>query len=153
EIALHLANLRAGHRFDADRGERYPSERLGMTCRQAYGTVDYTGYLHLGLPEGYGEGAAEALADHLSKGKKSRTEGLGAGDVERAFVEWLSLLRHLIHAPDLPSFPRWEELRSDARKLVGRYPRQSEALQHLPKISPHLLHTPVEHRFTLKPPR
>ena len=102
DLIVHLANLRAGHRFELDdslAADDAGSERLAMACRQAYGPVDYEGYLRLGVPVGYGEGAAEAVQAWLRGDAAFPPKGaadfeFGPGDVERAYVEWLSLLRH-----------------------------------------------------------
>ncbi|MFT5470647.1 MAG: superfamily II DNA/RNA helicase [Verrucomicrobiales bacterium] len=59
EFVVHLANIRAGHRFEAI--AEGGSDRLALTCRQTFGPVDYPGYLRLGLPTGYGSGAAEVI--------------------------------------------------------------------------------------------
>jgi hypothetical protein len=39
------------------------------------------------------------------------------GDIERAIMEWRSLLRHITAAPDL-DWPRWRELKEAATRLV-----------------------------------
>ncbi|MDP4940291.1 MAG: hypothetical protein NWR21_13345, partial [Verrucomicrobiales bacterium] len=71
------------------------------------------------------------------------TLDFGTGDVERAYVEWLSLLRHVRNAPDL-DHPRWMELkvaaRSELRRHEGRTP-----LASLPELSPVLLQKPPQH--------
>ncbi|MEM7012770.1 MAG: DEAD/DEAH box helicase, partial [Verrucomicrobiota bacterium] len=120
ELVIHLANIRAGHRFE--RVAEGGSGRLALVCRQTFGPVDYPGYLRLGLPVGYGDGAAEVielrLAGEAIKQHDPDNE-LGEGDVERAQVEWLSLLRHIRHAPDV-DHDRWMELKSAAaERLVG----------------------------------
>lgn len=141
EAVVHLANLRAGNRFDLDSVPRAEalvdsigSERLAAACRQAYGPVDYEGYLHLGLPVQYGENAAELIAMML-EGKlhhlfaKTSEISFGSGDVERAYVEWLSLLRHIRFAPDL-DFPRWLEMKEQATVVLARRDRRSPLLSH-----------------------
>ena len=136
ELVLHLANLRGGHRFELDTvvgGDRLlesiGSERLATASRQAYGSLDYDGYLQFGLPPGYGEGAAEVIAvmlnGHLGQllGKSAQLK-FGSGDVERCYVEWLSLLRHIEHAPNLEN-KRWKELKAAAFKELKRHDRRS----------------------------
>ena len=94
EMIWHLANLRGGYRFEEATGG---SEVLASACRSCFGPVSYEGYLELGLPIGYGHGAAEVLQAHL-EGKDLRSSNLnhwGKGDVERILSEWLSLLRHI----------------------------------------------------------
>jgi hypothetical protein len=41
------------------------------------------------------------------------------GDIERAILEWESLLRHILHAAD-PLFPRWNELQAAARQFLDK---------------------------------
>ena len=92
ELIWHLANLRASHRFelgDAGNDGGNGSERLAAACRGAYGPVDHEGYLRLGLPVGYGEGAAEAVEAWCRGGMNAVRQAaddleVGPGDVERA---------------------------------------------------------------------
>jgi hypothetical protein len=68
------------------------------------------------LCPGFGEGTWEALEIYNNEGLKSlqkETESLRRGDLERAILEWKSLLRHILHAAN-PSTPRWEEFQSCA---------------------------------------
>ncbi len=114
ELIFHLANLRGGHRFqDRKASTLGGSERMTAACLQAYGAASYEGYLDMGLPVGYGEGAAEAIQDLIHRRQRRRDltgEHLGAGDFERALVEWLSLLRQIKYALDL-DWDRWLEFR------------------------------------------
>jgi len=159
EIVLHLANLRAGHRFELDAvpdAERLVdsvgSERLAAACRQAYGPVDFEGYLRLGLPPHYGEGAAELIV-HLLEGALPRLLGrlgqadFGPGDVERAYVEWLSLLRHLRHAPEIDD-SRWRELKAAAAAESDRRDRSSP-LASLPGLPATVLQRSPRHGLRL----
>ena len=41
------------------------------------------------------------------------------GNIERAILEWKSLLRHILHAAD-PVFPRWNELQAAARQVLDK---------------------------------
>ena len=155
EIILHLANLRAGHRFELDTVphadrivDSIGSERLAAACRQAHGPVDHEGYLRLGLPIQYGEGAAEVIALMLDGGLhkllgKGATLEFGPGDVERAFVEWLSLLRHLHHAPDLDD-ERWMALKAAAGFELKRRDRRSP-LMSLPSLPATVLQKAPQH--------
>lgn len=157
ELAAHLANLRAGFRFAEEQSERWPSERLGFVCRQTYGPVDFPGYLHLGLPETYGDGAAEVVEAALAGQAPAKRAGslalpFGHGDVERATLEWFSLLRHVHHAPAL-EWPRWLQLQGAAGALLARHGRLHASLAPIPEIDPHLLNREIRHRFTLKPRR
>lgn len=152
ELAFHLANVRAGHRFESDTQVSGASERLGAICRQTYGPVDYEGYLRLGLPVGFGEGAAEVVEVALEKGRAWRAETtreLGQGDVERAVVEWLSLLRHIKNAPVL-DWARWIELKEVAVSLLAKHAKDLQQSAELAMIEPHILHRKVQHRISLK---
>jgi hypothetical protein len=120
ELVFDLANIRAGPRFadeDAPMGGR-----LGILCQRVYGRADYPGYLTMGVPVHYGAGASEVVrelvADPRSKHKLTN-ELLRHGDIERALVEWRSLLRHIVLAPAYP-LSRWTELKVAARQLVDR---------------------------------
>jgi hypothetical protein len=155
DLVLHLANLRAGHRFELDTvpgAERLihsiGSDRLASSCRQAYGVVDFEGYLQLGLPPNYGESAAEVISV-LLEGKLKQLIGkqpaldFGPGDVERAYIEWLSLLRHLRQAPNLDD-PRWTELKAAASEELSRHEGRTP-LAMLPELSVTLLQKPPQH--------
>lgn len=114
EIIKHLANIRGGPRFsDFSDG---PSLRLAATSRDLFGHVDYEGYLTAGLCPGFGEGTCEALELFRSGGMRAldkETDAIRRGDIERATLEWKSLLRHILHASD-PGSPRWSQLQSAA---------------------------------------
>ncbi len=134
ELVDHLANLRGGYRFESARQrDGGGSERLAYVCRRTFGTADFPGYLELGLPPGYGEGTAEAIDDwqnhpvaqSRSKQQTDATETtFGSGDVERAYIEWLSLLRHIRHAPCIAN-PRWQELQLAAADRLKKHRQQS----------------------------
>ncbi len=155
ELIWHLANLRAGHRFEThELSDDGGSERLAAVCRQAYGPVDFEGYLHLGLPVGYGESASEAvqtmmegrLASLFSQAKNPEL-AFGPGDVERAAIEWLSFLRHIRSAPDLPSNARWQELKDAAADELKKHEKMSPA-RDLPLIQASLLQRTPQHRLS-----
>ena len=120
DIVTHLANLRGGPRFmDFADG---PSHRLSAVAREIYGHIDHEGYLEGGLCPGFGEGTCEALSLHRSGGMRAlekETDSIRRGDIERAILEWKSLLRHLLHAED-PLFPRWNELQAAARQALEK---------------------------------
>lgn len=122
DIIAHLANLRGGPRFmDFADG---PSHRLAAVSREIYGHVDHEGYLDGGLCPGFGEGTCEALSMHRSGGMRAlekETDAIRRGDIERATLEWRSLLRHILHAAD-PLFPRWLEFQSAARQFLEKPP-------------------------------
>src|SRR6266704_80441 len=120
ELVFDLANIRAGPRFadeDAPMGGR-----LGILCQRIYGRADYPGYLSMGVPVQYGAGASEVVralvADPRSKHKLT-SELLRHGDIERALVEWRSILRHIVVAPAYP-LSRWTELKAAAEELVDK---------------------------------
>jgi hypothetical protein len=120
ELVFDLANIRAGPRFA---GEEAPiGGRLGILCQRIYGRADYPGYLNMGVPVHYGAGASEVMralvADPRSKHKLTN-ELLRHGDIERALVEWRSLLRHIVLAPAYP-LSRWTELKAAAEELVDK---------------------------------
>ena len=76
----------------------------------------------MGVPIHYGAGAAEVIREVLTNpGGRYRltSEALRHGDVERALMEWRSLLRHLAAAPDL-EWERWRALKAAAENLLAR---------------------------------
>jgi hypothetical protein len=120
ELVFDLANIRAGPRFA---GEDSPTGgRLGILCQRIYGRADYPGYLTMGVPVHYGAGASEVVralvADPRSRHKLT-SELLRHGDIERALVEWRSILRHIVLAPAYPLL-RWTELKQAVEKLVDK---------------------------------
>ncbi len=151
EMVYHFANLRAGYRFEVNESAGATdgaSERLATACRQAYGPVDFEGYLQLGLPTTYGEGAAEVVRLWLEGRShqlfaKGQALEFGPGDVERAFVEWLSFLRHVRTAPDA-EIPRWRELKKIAKELLQKHDRTSP-LQNMPKVPASILQRSPQH--------
>ncbi|HZC45889.1 MAG TPA: DEAD/DEAH box helicase [Candidatus Acidoferrum sp.] len=119
-LVFDLANIRAGPRFA---GEDAPmGGRLGILCQRVYRRADYSGYLTMGVPVQYGAGASEVVralvADPRSKHKLT-SELLRYGDIERALVEWRSILRHVVLAPAYP-LSRWTELKAAAKELVDK---------------------------------
>jgi len=120
DLVFDLANVRAGPRFS---GEDAPmGGRLGILCQRVYSRADYPGYLTMGVPMQYGAGASEVVrelvADPRSK-HKLIGDLLRHGDIERALVEWRSLLHRIITAPPYP-LPRWNELKRAAGELVEK---------------------------------
>jgi hypothetical protein len=120
ELVFDLANIRAGPRFT---GEDAPmGGRLGILCQRIYGRADYPGYLTMGVPVHYGAGASEVVralvADPRSRHKLTN-ELLRHGDIERALVEWRSILRHIVIAPAYP-WSRWTELKAAAKELLDK---------------------------------
>jgi hypothetical protein len=120
DLVFDLANVRAGPRFS---GEDAPmGGRLGILCQRVYSRADYPGFLTMGVPMQYGAGASEVVhelvADPRSK-HKLIGDLLRHGDIERALVEWRSLLRRIVTAPPYP-LPRWNELKRAAGELVEK---------------------------------
>jgi hypothetical protein len=120
DLVFDLANIRAGPRFA---GEDAPmGGRLGILCQRVYGRADYPGYLTMGVPMQYGAGASEVMRELVADpGSKHKIVGdlLRHGDIERALVEWRSLLRRITTGPPF-DLPRWNELKTAAGELVEK---------------------------------
>ncbi|MEO5717459.1 MAG: DEAD/DEAH box helicase, partial [Chthoniobacterales bacterium] len=120
DLVFDLANIRAGPRFA---GEDAPlGGRLGALCQRVYERADHPGYLEMGVPVHYGSGASEIIREIVTNptGRyKITSESLRHGDVERALMEWRSLIRHIAGAPDL-EWERWRALKAAAESLLGR---------------------------------
>lgn len=118
DFVFDLANIRAGPRFA---GEDAPlGGRLGILCQRVYDRADHPGYLEMGVPIHYGSGAAEVmreLAANPGVRYKLTNESLRFGDIERALMEWRSLLRHIVGAPAL-DWDRWQQLKTAAAHYV-----------------------------------
>lgn len=139
DLVLDLANIRAGARFHELPSDG--SERLAVAARAIYGTVDIDGYLDRGVVPGYGEGAAFCLRN----GPRGELGGdITPGDYQRMRVEWQSLLRQIVHAPD-PRVDRWDELVAAASARMDGDGRGLEAMIRL--IDPTLSSRPVCHRL------
>lgn len=141
EIVAHLANLRGGYRFEplADG----LADRLAVAAHAAYGHLDYPGYLERGLNPGYGVGTHEAILRFARYGMNGITDDapdLRRGDIERAMLEWQSLLRHIVHAPDARA-PRWADLQAAARAALSEAPASGAVFENL--LPAHLLQKPV----------
>jgi hypothetical protein len=132
DLVPHLANLRGGSKFDS--ATACDSERLAAVCRNTYGFINHHGYLENGLPTDYGEGAAELLAvlmhPESAAAREARSEEVAEGDISRAYVEWLSLLRHITHAPS-HSWRRWQALQEEARRVLKQHDKTMRHLFHL----------------------
>ena len=147
ELVYELANLDAGYRFGNE--ENRWEGRIPIACRERYGDVTVPGYLDAGLPPRYGSGAEQVIAAmHANPADKANwvTELLGAGDIDRAVIEWRSLLRQIIHAPEL-DWTRWTELRKHAGTLLAE--TESPTLCELPPLEHHQQGR-VDHRLRLK---
>jgi superfamily II DNA/RNA helicase len=145
EIIRDLANLRAGHRFEAMDHAR---GRLGSLCRLTYHGLTCPGYLRSGVPLEYGDGAAEVLA-HVRANpavlQHFLSETLRPGDIERAALEWRSLLNHVAHAPDY-DWSRWRDLRAAAIAQIEKL-GPPERPAHPPELTPAQR---LRHHFRLK---
>ena len=118
DLIFDLANIRGGPRFA---GEDAPmGGRLGILCQRVYERADYPGYLEMGTPAHYGSGASEVIREVVNNPSgryRLTSDSLRAGDIERALMEWRSLLRHIVHAPDL-DWDRWRQLKAAAQHFV-----------------------------------
>ncbi|MDB6171004.1 MAG: box helicase domain protein [Chthoniobacteraceae bacterium] len=133
ELVFDLANLRAGPRFSGD--DSPYGGRLGGLCQQTYRRADLPGYLEMGVPADYGAGASEIvreMVEHQTPRQKMLTESLRQGDLERALIEWRSLLRHIIWAPDY-DWSRWRDLKEAAARYVEA--THSPGLEELPPLT------------------
>ncbi|MGI8481552.1 MAG: hypothetical protein ACR2MF_05740 [Chthoniobacterales bacterium] len=132
ELIFDIANIRAGPRFAGE--DAVMGGRLGILCQRTYGRADQPGYLEMGVPIHYGSGASEVIREvNANPGAryKSLTESLRAGDIERALMEWRSLLRHIVGAP-LLEWERWAQLKSEAARFIET--SISPALLDLPPL-------------------
>ena len=153
EIIPHLANIRSDCRFDLpDAGG---SARLSAICRETYGFVNHHGYLEAGLPLGYGEGTCELLgliptsaAAPKSSIRNPQSE-VSQGDLARAYIEWLSLLRHIIHAPK-HDWARWVALKKAAAIALEQHLTAAQSTLHpkLPALTPKQRHDRPKHYLT-----
>ncbi|MCP5518323.1 MAG: DEAD/DEAH box helicase [Verrucomicrobiales bacterium] len=147
EMAYDLACLDAGFRFAGD--ENRWAGRLALACHHAYGMLSVPGYLEHGLPLKYGAGADQVVtAVHREPGSKHEwvTDRLGVGDIDRAIIEWRSLLRQVAHAPEL-DWDRWAELQGAARQLLAE--TESPTLRELPPLEAQQRGR-VDHRLRLR---
>lgn len=147
ELVQHMANLRSGSKFDLPTA--CGSERLAAVCRGTYGFINHLGYLENGLPIDYGEGAAELLDALLHPERPGSHElrmGVAEGDISRAYVEWLSLLRHITHAPDHP-WRRWGALKEAAKQTLKQHTKTLRHFFHLdlPPLTNKQRHGKVRH--------
>lgn len=147
DLVHHLANLRSGSKFDLPLA--CGSERLAGVCRGTYGFVNHHGYLENGLPTDYGEGAAElldALLHPERPGSQDLRAGIAEGDIPRAYVEWLSLLRHITHAPEHP-WRRWKALQEAAKQVLKQHTKTLRHFFHLdlPALTNKQRHGKVKH--------
>ncbi len=134
EILYDLANIRAGHRFNALALAGRP---LTAFCLETYGSINISGYLRRGLPEDYGEGASEIIYNIEHRSSKVEAylgEELSRGDIERAQLEWRSLRNHIAHAPDF-EWDRWMELKAACSLSIANH-RNGLPFESLPPLTP-----------------
>lgn len=132
DIVFDIANLRAGPRFAGE--EAVLGGRLGILCQRIYGRADHPGYIEMGVPAHYGSGASEIVRELIAAPTsryKFTSDSVHHGDIERAMMEWRSLLRHIAAAPPL-AWDRWMQLKAEAAKHVER--STSPALLDLPPL-------------------
>ncbi len=144
EIVRDLADIRAGHRFSQD-GSPFQG-RLAAACVRAFGNASYEGVLELGLPPQFGGGAGVVLAEILARPatrQKYLSDELCPGDIERALLEWQSLLRRVASAPDT-DWDRWMSLKQAASGQSEIAPR-SHALTFPPLTGAQMRR--IEHRL------
>jgi superfamily II DNA/RNA helicase len=119
DLVFDLANIRAGPRFAGE--EALLGGRLGILCQQVYGRADHPGYLEMGVPIQYGSGASEVIRELVTNPAaryRLTNESLRHGDIERALMEWRSLLRHIVGAPAL-DWERWRSIQEAAAHFIG----------------------------------
>lgn len=144
ELYFDLANIRAGHRFNALALAGRP---LTAICQSRYGLRSVPGYLRRGVPEDYGEGASEILYNihhGSSRAEAYLDEELSHGDIERASVEWRSLRIHIAHAPDY-DWDRWNELREQCRRSLENE-RPALPFENLPPLTRQQRTHPPHHK-------
>ncbi|CAN5501311.1 hypothetical protein BH18VER2_BH18VER2_13970 [soil metagenome] len=76
----------------------------------------------MGVPIHSGSGASEIIREVVTNPSgryKITSDSLRHGDVERALMEWRSLVRHIASAPDL-EWDRWRALKAAAKDLIDR---------------------------------
>jgi superfamily II DNA/RNA helicase len=120
DLVFDIADLRGGCRFGEEDGGELG--RLALCCQRAFGNADYEGYLRYGIPSDYGPGAAEAvrnIVEHKIGNHQLLNERVRIGDIERAILEWRSLIRHIAYAPDYP-WDRWRDLRAAAQTRASQ---------------------------------
>jgi hypothetical protein len=144
ELVYDLANLDGGFRFCGD--DNRWAGRLANVCHEKFGLQSIPGYLENGVPPKYGVGAEQVVAAvHRDPANKHAwvTDLLGAGDIDRAIIEWRSLLRQIAHAPEL-EWPRWQALQSMARTILDE--TESPTVTDLPPLE-YLQTKRVDHRL------
>ena len=148
ELIYDLANLDAGFRFCGEDVNRWGG-RLALVCHEKYGLQSIPGYLENGVPPKYGAGAEQVVASvHKNPASKHAwiTDLVGAGDIDRVFIEWRSALRQIAHAPDL-DWLRWRALQAMAKAILNE--TESPTMTDLPPLEYHQTRR-VDHRLILR---
>jgi hypothetical protein len=76
----------------------------------------------MGVPLDYGAGASEVvreIVEQVAPRTRLLTESLRQGDIERALIEWRSVLRHIVWAPDY-DLARWRALKEASEQVLER---------------------------------
>ncbi len=148
ELIYDIANLDAGFRFAGEENNRWGG-RLANVCHDKYGLQSIPGYLENGVPPKYGAGAEQVVSSvHKNPMAKHAwvTDMLGPGDIDRAIIEWRSLLRQISHAPDL-DWPRWRAFQAVAKSTLNE--TASPTITDLPPLEYHQTKR-VDHRLILR---
>lgn len=147
ELIYDIANLDGGFRFCGD--ENRFGGRLAQACHEKFQLLSIPGYLENGLPPKYGVGA-EAVVQAVHRDPQAKhhwiTDLLGAGDIDRAIIEWRSLLRQIAHAPEL-EWPRWKGFQAIAKTMLNE--TESPTLAELPPLE-YSQTRRIEHRLILR---
>ncbi len=147
ELVYDLANLDAGFRFCGD--DNRWGGHLASVCHEKYGLQSVPGYLENGVPPKYGAGAEQVVASvHRNPANKHGwvTDLLGPGDIDRAIIEWRSLLRQITHAPDL-DWARWRALQAMAKGILNE--TESPTVTDLPPLEYNQTRR-IDHRLILR---
>jgi hypothetical protein len=147
ELIYDIADLDAGFRFCGD--ENRFGGRLALVCHEKFQIQSIPGYLENGLPPRYGYGA-EAVVRSVHQNPLNKnawiTDLLGAGDIDRAIIEWRSTLRQILHAPEL-DWPRWRAFQAMAKTILNE--TESPTLTDLPRLEYNQMRR-VDHRLILR---
>lgn len=120
-----------------------------MACHHLFGQQTIPGYLENGVPPKYGSGAEQIVAAvHKNPLNKHGwvTDLVGAGDIDRVIIEWRSLVRQIVHAPEL-ELPRWRAFQALARAILSE--TESPTQTNLPPLEYNQTKR-VEHRLILR---
>jgi RAD3-like DEAD/DEAH box helicase/helicase-like protein len=147
ELIYDLADLDGGFRFCGE--DNRWAGRLALVCHEKFGLQSVTGYLENGVPPKYGAGAERVVASvHKNPLSKQSwvTDLLGPGDIDRAIIEWRSLLRQIAHAPPL-DWSRWHGVQALAKNMLQE--TESPTLTDLPVLEYHQTKR-VDHRLIFR---